>query len=1414
MSIFSDQQMLQEIGLSEVEGKVYAALATNYFRTLEEVRAYSDLSREEASSALENLKEKKFVRKIDGKVNLYIAMNPHLAVTSEAEKRLEKDLNQVSDSVKEIWEQTSKKLQEEIVSYMGAVHESSANHSKKLNSQTMNILEESEEAIGTVEQDMHKIVADFTTDAENILMGRIENATGQFEKEGAGFLKLVESQTGVLKNNLSGLESELSEIAKSSIRNKPTKAIVGYREEIQNQAISRIQESIDQLGIVQEQVRKLLTATSEQVGQGNDGLERAIQGMSGKAVEDFGENIDHLDQTLVKIESKTTTLASEVLAIMKESLGPLRENLRIILADNSALTESVASQSSSSLVSSFDEVKNRVNNGVASSEKSIKKTFSNMEISVQESSSELLVQMNKTLQASKDQLLEVKENAVKSLETQFLELEEERSSRTSKALINMETVKEALNQSMGKLQKLIIEGMENVSLTATESLEESASSISERIDHFRSLVREQLESLEAAGEMVVGQLQGKFGATIDSFSQHTSEKTKRSIETLVAEEIPKDKESMKARLEEACSNAEAIVSELSQLQEMFEGTYQSEIVLKKPLLHNTIVSKIDATRDEMISSLEKTKTSINEEYTRLREKVPQGVELMVEEQRNRVLHVNMDIRAALRELLTPLGDLIRGGPDAAKKQIKKKKQFQEFYDTLKKGVDNAQQIEDKIEATLNQNVDEFSTEVNDFLNFFSKTVQDSGQEIERFVEESAEKTKEETTTLKGIIYAEIDSFIEASGTKIAENSSNSLHETEKIVKAVVSNLSSVSETIVETSDRFSSKLTNISEFTSQLAEQAKKGVNTQLDEFAITMRGAIRAIIDQSVEQIDAAIQKLVTKAESAGIGQKEKMAETATAAVKEANQTFQGATESTNEAFEKTKGLVTTLQEQANTSMKAAQSEIAASLEAILVSQEENKLESALQTLLKLHDDVEGRIEVLRSNIADTHLKQQKELLKTVGELNKTVEGIFGQNKEKIVTVTEGLANQIIDAQTAASSEIDREFNRGEESLAEAGNRQTQISNEFESMKSLLTEKREKAIKDLEDSVKQSQEAQKSELSLQLNAILKILTSTLDEIQNTFSDEAAKLTKLRSDLHKDIEKLTDSVKRELERLSEDLGTKAKQINLSFSSKFDTSSLDLKGKTDSFISENRKSIHDEISSTISTLRTQAEDLEKKALTPVKANYDKLSNLAGNASEEIPASLDALITDLDTKITALVEMLTKKIGHDIDGIPETIRSGLEKTGSVMKFIRAVHDLAVTAPPNPIEHTYFVIGKEGVQGAMKGALERTKSAMNIIIPMLSTLPVETIKTLPKTRRIQILAGIDDMSIVKELADQNNVQLREMIGEEGTIGFFRDGEEEGAIGAGTGELGQMIVTTDAPLVKTMNQLFADLWPRGKKI
>ena len=50
MSVFSED-MLQELGLNQTESQVYAALATNYFRTVEEVQAYSKLKTDNSNTS-------------------------------------------------------------------------------------------------------------------------------------------------------------------------------------------------------------------------------------------------------------------------------------------------------------------------------------------------------------------------------------------------------------------------------------------------------------------------------------------------------------------------------------------------------------------------------------------------------------------------------------------------------------------------------------------------------------------------------------------------------------------------------------------------------------------------------------------------------------------------------------------------------------------------------------------------------------------------------------------------------------------------------------------------------------------------------------------------------------------------------------------------------------------------------------------------------------------------------------------------------------------------------------------------------------------------------------------------------------------------------------------------------------------
>ncbi len=1367
MSVFSED-MLKKIGLNQTESQVYAALATNYFRTVEEVQAYSKLKKSEVASALEELEKKKFVRKIEGKVDLFIAINPHLTVTSEAEKRLEKDLNAVSNSIREVWSRVSKELQSNVTNYVVHTRETSSAHTKELNSKVSKLIEETKVESRSQEEQVLSILTNFTSQVEGTFTNRSQKTAGEFEKQGNAFLQFSEEQNTTLKENMTDFEAQIVDIATNSVREKPIEAIINYRENVQSQSISRLEEISNRINNVKDQFNDLQTAITNLIEEGRSTAHEVIDGQGQKSVETFSKNIDQLDQTLNEIETTTTNLATDLLSQVKETLSPLQESLINIVTETSESTSASVKGTASSLTSSLEEVKGNVNDAISTSKESIDTTSQNMDESVSNSTTALQTYLDNVFQGSPE---------VEGLEKEI-------GSKTKITLEEMEKVREDFKQSLDDLQKAITDAVEKVGKTLAQGVNNSISDVSGKFDSLRNLVREQLESLEAAGDMVIGQMQSTIGSAIDSLAQQSSEKAKKTSDSIISEDLGRETEMLKVKIEEASSVLGKIVSEIKNIQETFKKTFQTETELQKSSTIKTITNKIKSTQDQLASSIDKIKNTIVEEFDQLREKVPQDVELMVEDQKNQVMHINMDIRGALGEVFMPLSELIAKGPDETKKYLKKKDQFEEFYSILKKGVDEAPTLEAKIESTLNKNVEGFSKAVDNYLNFFSKTVSDTGQNVHVLLEETALNSTNDTKELQHEILSEFDDYLKVVEEKFQKSGSNTLNETEKIVKNVNENLSSISTSIQETSERMSTKLSELSDFIGHIAEQSRKGSVTQLGEFESTMKSAIRNIIDQSVEQVGLGIDDLLKELENTGRSQKEQINIEITSSGDNSKETFQNASKSFSEALDKSKRLVETLREEIQSSL--------------------------INTLTELSSEFGS----LRSTLSEAQQKQLDELIKSNESIQAAVMEMFDRNKEEITNVTSGLLEEKENNQNTARSNIDQEFNNFETNLSNTTNKQAELTKEFGKMKKFLSEKRETSLSALSESIKKSQDSQKDAISKNLEIFLKELIQIFNQAQKSFSDENETLTQLRTSLHKELETISDNWKREYERLSDDLNSKIKQLSKSSISKYDSTFLDYKGNMDKFVTENKNQIKTEFKEIITSTRKLAEELSEKLTNRIKNVTEQISSITKETTESIPSELDSLVAEIDTKTTALVKELSEVIGQEIDSIPEKMRSGLEKTGSVMQFIRAVHDMASSAPPNPIESIYYVTGKDPIYGTIAGGIGRTKTAINIIIPEISALPVDAIKALPKTRRVQVLASIDDMAVVKAISDMGNVQLRELTGEESAIGFFRDGEEEGAIGAGRGEKGNLIVTTDSELVKTMNQLFADLWPRGRKL
>ena len=143
---------------------------------------------------------------------------------------------------------------------------------------------------------------------------------------------------------------------------------------------------------------------------------------------------------------------------------------------------------------------------------------------------------------------------------------------------------------------------------------------------------------------------------------------------------------------------------------------------------------------------------------------------------------------------------------------------------------------------------------------------------------------------------------------------------------------------------------------------------------------------------------------------------------------------------------------------------------------------------------------------------------------------------------------------------------------------------------------------------------------------------------------------------------------------------------------------------------------------------------------------------------------------------------------------------------MTFLKQVHDFALTTKPLAIEQTYPIFGKDAVLNSILGCLTRVKSTINVVLPNLSDLPLDTLEAVPRTRRIEIITGESAINpeYLSDLANAApNVVIRK-IPEVDVYMAFRDAEEV-ILGTGEGDGLAAVATTQDAFVRLLSELQA---------
>ncbi|MFX0210283.1 MAG: hypothetical protein ACFFDT_30165 [Candidatus Hodarchaeota archaeon] len=298
------KDLYDQLGLTSEETRVYSIIISNLVRTIDEIVILArDLNPEVIKNALEGLEEKKFVRVIPGKVPQYIALAPAIAVTSEIDRQVESELNQIQEEIMHRWELGQKELVDMV-----------------------NNFQKGPELFSTTEKEICSHINSYMEQIRNkstTTLQQIKNHIKVQNQENSGKLKDLISEfpsnlETEIQNNISVLESNLE-----AIKETQTEERRHYIEKI-----SKIySERIDNLNDLLSQLRQSVKSLQQQLTNATENLNSTLMSANKQAKRNLDQNKVASQEDLSSIGEEITKKVTDRLAIINQQIETVQTSL-------------------------------------------------------------------------------------------------------------------------------------------------------------------------------------------------------------------------------------------------------------------------------------------------------------------------------------------------------------------------------------------------------------------------------------------------------------------------------------------------------------------------------------------------------------------------------------------------------------------------------------------------------------------------------------------------------------------------------------------------------------------------------------------------------------------------------------------------------------------------------------------------------------------------------------------------------------------------------------------------------------------------------------------------------------------------------------------------------------------------------
>lgn len=1298
--------LYEQLGLTPEETEVYTIVVSKLVRTIEEISILArDLTPEAIQGALIELEKKKFVRVVPGKVPQYIALAPTITVTSEIDRRIENELNQIQEEIKNRWKTGQKELGI-IVNEFQKGPEIFTDYENHLKFHFQDLSDQVKAKSTSIQQQLK----------DDIRIQNQEN-TKQFEELISKFATKLETD---VQENITSLETSLQTIkdAQTSQRDRFIEKISKiYTEKIDslNNLFSQMTDSVQKL---QQQVSNAEGNLNSSLISLNDQISQDIEEKKKSHREDLksiGEEISN------KIKDKLIIIDQQIEAVQKDLINSSEELLKTM----NAMVHNFSDQTSQNTLS-FSEDANLIAENFWNQFQKMLQSFANTITRLDEtkgkiSSSDMISVVTETLNEAKEGIirglaaldkahtdgLSRLNTDIKAHLSSFHERMIEDTSQTFEKMVR--NIQEQYDSGMEKFQELVTEVsalLDNEKNSLVQESSETTKRIIQDLQKQNQVLQENTSSLFSKVKEKVIEIEktivedselnlvdvstnlDELNLKMKEFQSERSDKLSESLQYLrnVANEefssFGASSNMMLGQMQSTLTeNVSARVEEISQRFSVLN--YISDHLNQ---VSNNIRDEISKISDQLNSSKVANNQTISEAF----DQDVANLEIDVKTVSEAAKKEESERAAAAAELLSTL----RGNFEKITLELSRNipTQLEEYQ---ARHTDDFNTFDRAVKAELNKirsRLTEINTEVKERLGKRVSLGKRGFQDIANILTQAFDEFESAQNRTERLIDDQIRNF-EAANESLAENINSKLRGLKREVKKLLNDIKDdLSESTKRTYDLAIKNILNFAQFARENIISRK---NQTIEQFALlvstvssSLSVQLNQILMQEFEEMNSNLQKLTQVAQAPY-----ELQTLISSEVENFIQNLQLAFQTASESG--AKAIINVINESISAELtrtfESFKSQFdLSSLKETLSSHwkaSTHKVSSGLSQLAEdTHNDSTQLLESAKTSVENLILRIEEASQNLERVIEENIQTWSSNHLEKIQTIPSNLEDRkkdilviLQEAQQNLQKVSDSSIKIVVESLKEIFSQITEsreeLLQEIRSIPSQIEEKRTHSIETIEtqyqatfrtiEEIRSASLDHLSRMEQQASNQRSEFTNQVNQLKTSIENEFSNLRSFIAEQDESFPDKTAEIKQEIQEITKIFSTNVKDMFDKLETEFNSSKNQLDQKIERFHQDFQKTLETFLSASKSFVTS----LNSKYSNVLDQTHDFLAESKVNSKEALELEKKAiadlhqqLFTEVDQNLTTFSIQFGQVITDSLEGISNDFKDnikGIEK-----------------------------------------------------------------------------------------------------------------------------------------------------------